>query len=81
MNLYLHLKCFFRMLSNCFFFHKQSIALCCLQGKGVAQLILENFGFHNEYSDEYEKMFIIFWTLQTSFVLQFCACGMAARSL
>ena len=38
-----------------------------LQDKGVAQSILENFGFHNKYDDEYEKVFIIFWTLQTNF--------------
>ena len=55
------------MLSNCFFYHKQSRALFCLQDKGVAQLILENFGFHNKYDNEYEKVFIIFWTLQTNF--------------
>ena len=28
---------------------------------------LENFRFHNEYDDEYEKVLIIFWTLQTNF--------------
>ena len=51
-----------------FFYHKQSRAsLICLQDKGVAQSILENFGFHNEHDDEYEKVFIIFWTLQTNF--------------
>ena len=49
------------------FYHKQSRALFCLQDKGVAQSILENFEFHNEYDDEYEKVFIIFWTLQTNF--------------
>ena len=27
--------------------------------------ITENFRFHNEYEDEYEKMFILLWTLQT----------------
>ena len=42
-------------------------ALFCLQDKGVAKSILENFGFHNKYDDEYEKAFIIFWTLQTKF--------------
>ena len=47
------------MLSNCFY-HKQIRALFCLQDKGVAQSMLENFGFHNEYDDEYEKVFIIF---------------------
>ena len=50
------LECF----QTVFFFHKQSRALCCLQGKGVAQSIFENFEFHNEYDDEYEKVFIIF---------------------
>ena len=39
-NLYLHLKWLFRMLSNCFFNHKQSRALFCLQDKGVAQSII-----------------------------------------
>ena len=64
MNLYLHVKWLFRMLSNCFsFHHKQRRALCCT---GVAQSILENFGFH-EYDDENEKVFVIFWTLQTNF--------------
>ena len=29
--------------------------------------ILENFRFHNKQDDEYEKEFIIFWTLQTNF--------------
>ena len=37
------------------FYHKQSRPLFCLQDKGVAQSILENFGFHNEYDDEYRK--------------------------
>ena len=67
MNLYLHLKWLFRMLSNWFvvvlvvvFYHKQSRALFCLQDKVVAQSILEKFGFHNEYDDLYEKVFIIF---------------------
>ena len=63
MNLYLHLK---MALLECFqtvFYHKQSRALFCLQDKGVAQSISENFGFHNKY----EKVFIIFWTLQTNF--------------
>ena len=66
MNLCLHLK----WLLECFqtvLFLTTSRALFCLQDKGVAQLILENFGFHNEYDDEYEKLFIIFWTLQTNF--------------
>ena len=49
------------------FNHKQRRAFICLQDKGVAQLILENFGFHNEYDDEYEKVFIIVWALQTNF--------------
>ena len=66
MNLYLHLKWLFRMLSNCFY-HKQSRALFCSQDKVVARSILENFGFHNEYDDKYEKVFIIFWTLQANF--------------
>ena len=65
MNLYLHLKWLFGMLSNCFY-HKQSRALFCLQDNGVTQSILENFEF-NEYDDEYEKVFIIFWTLQINF--------------
>ena len=34
--------------------------LFCLQDKGVAQSISENFGFHNKYDDEHEKVFIIF---------------------
>ena len=56
------------MLSNWFFFnHKQSRALFYLEDKGVAQSILENFGFHNEYDEEYEIVFIIVWTLQTNF--------------
>ena len=63
MKLYLHFKWFFRMLSSCFFYHTQSRALFCLQDKCVAWSMLENFGFHNEY----EKVFIIFWTLQTNF--------------
>ena len=69
-NLYLHLKwLFLRCFQTgcCFFYHKQSRTLFCLQYKGVAQPILQNFGFHNEYDDEYEKVFIIFWTLQTNF--------------
>ena len=37
------------------------------QDKGVAQSILENFGFHNEYDGKYEKMFTIFWILQANF--------------
>ena len=57
------LECFHTV----FFYHKQSRALFCLQDKGVAQSILENFGFHNEYDDEYEKVFNIVWTLRTSF--------------
>ena len=48
-----------------FFYHKQIRALFCLQG--VAQSILENFGFHKGYDDEYEKVFAIFWTLETNF--------------
>ena len=51
----------------CVFNHKQSRALFCLQDKGVAQSISENFGFHSEYDNEYEKLFIIVWTLQTNF--------------
>ena len=49
------------------FYHKQSRWLFCLKDKGVAQSVLENFGFHNEYDNEYEKVFITFWTLQTNF--------------
>ena len=62
MNLYLHLK----WLLACFqtiFYHKYSRALFILQDKDVAQSILENFGFHKEYNEEYEKVFIIFWIL------------------
>ena len=66
MNLYLHLKWFLECFQTVFY-HKQRRALFCLQVKGAAQSILENFGFHNEYDDEYEKVFIIFWTLQTNF--------------
>ena len=29
--------------------------LFCLKDKGVAQSILKNFGFHNEYDDEWRK--------------------------
>ena len=54
------LECF----QNVFFFcHKQSRALFFLRDKGNAQSVLKNFGFDNEY----EKVFIIFWTLQTNF--------------
>ena len=45
---------------------EQSRALFCLEDKGVTQSILENFGFHNEYDDEYKKVLIISWTLQTN---------------
>ena len=38
-----------------YFYHKQT------------QSILQNFGFHNEYGEEYEKVFIMFWILQTNF--------------
>ena len=50
-----------------FFNHKQSRALFCFQAKGVAQSISENFGFHNEYDEEYEKLFIIVWALHINF--------------
>ena len=33
----------------------------------ISHNVPENFGFHNEYDDEYEKVFIIFWILQASF--------------
>ena len=65
MNLYLHLKWLFRMLSNCFLPQAEQ-RLFCLQDNGVTQSILENFEF-NEYDDEYKKVFIIFWTLQINF--------------
>ena len=63
MNLYIHLKWHFRnafklfFFCFCFFYHKQRIALFCLQDKGVAQsiLLVKNFGFHNEYDDESRK--------------------------
>ena len=67
MNLYLHLKWLFQSAFKLSFYHNQSRALFCLQDICVAQSILENFGFHNEYDGEYEKVFIIFWTLQTNF--------------
>ena len=113
MNLYLHLKRLFRMLSNCFFTTSRaesySAYRCCtvnirlrLHGaiyrpdsfvlmqrycenlKAIrcestslnrivadkshrAIVALENFGFHNEYDGEHEKVFIIFWTLQANF--------------
>ena len=38
------------------FYHKQSRALLCLQNKGVAQSILEKFGFYDDYNDKYEKV-------------------------
>ena len=67
---------FFKILSNCLFTTSREehysaynmkviYSLFCLQD--IAQSVLENFGFHNEYDDEYEKTFIIFWTLQTNF--------------
>ena len=31
------------------------------------KLTSENFEFHKEYDNEYEKVFMIFWTLQTDF--------------
>ena len=65
-HLYLHLKWLFRMLSNWFFLPQAEQSVILLQDKGVAQSISENFGFY-EYDDEYEKVFIIFWTLQTNF--------------
>ena len=56
------------MLSNRIFYHRQSRALfSAYKIIGVAQSILENFGFHNEYDHEYEKVFTIFWTLQINF--------------
>ena len=66
MNLYLHLK---RLFYNAFklFLPQVEQSVFCLQDKGVAQSISENFGFHNDYDDEYEEVFIIFWTLQTNF--------------
>ena len=33
----------------------------------VTTLTIDKFRFHNEYDDEYEKVFVIFWTLQTNF--------------
>ena len=33
----------------------------------ISHNVLENVGFHNEYDDEYEKVFIIFWILQANF--------------
>ena len=33
-----------------------------LLGFDFVTSLLENFGFHNEYDDQNEKMFIIFWT-------------------
>ena len=67
MNLYLHLKWFFLECFQTVFYHKQSRALFFLQDRGVAQSVLDNFGFHNEYDNEYEKVFVIFWNLQTNF--------------
>ena len=59
------LECFQTVFLS--YYHKQNRELFCLQDKDVAQSILENFGFHNKYDDEYEKVFITFWTLQTKF--------------
>ena len=67
MNLYLHSESLFNMLSNCCFLPQAEQRIILLTNKGVAQSILENFGFYNKYNDEHEKVFIIFWTLQTNF--------------
>ena len=45
-------------------------------------MTLENFRFHNEHDDEYEKVFIPFWTLWTylcNSVLVDWLLGLAAR--
>ena len=63
MNLYLHLKGLLASFQT-IFYHKQSRALFCLQDKDDVQSILENFGLHNEYDEEYEKVFTIFWVVE-----------------
>ena len=58
MNLYLHLKWLFRMLSNCSFTTSRAERYSAYKMKVFAQSALENFGFHSEYDDDYEKVFL-----------------------
>ena len=55
------------MLSNCLFTTSRAERYSAYKMKVFAQSTLENFGFHSEYDDEYEKVFITLWTLQTNF--------------
>ena len=66
MNLYVHLKWLFKMLSTFFYSTSREERYSAYKMK-VLHSQLENFRFHNKYNDEYEKVFIIFWTLQTNF--------------
>ena len=56
MNLYLHLKWPFK---NCF----QTVFFTTSREERYSAYKMKNFGFHSKYDDEYEKVFIIFWTL------------------